>query len=123
MRTPSPRLGSPRPPPFLTRELAEKLAKSNSGEKLDTSKGGEEWQGVLVAGGAKLRLVLRLAKEPNGGWVAELVSVDQGNVTLPVDKVDYHDTVMRLEVKSVGGSFEGEVKGNGTEVAGQWKQG
>jgi hypothetical protein len=53
----------------------------------------------------------------------ELISVDQGNVTFPIEAIKYQNAVMSFEVKIVSGSFEGTVKSDGAEISGEWKQG
>ena len=108
-------------PPFMTEEMARQLA--GEGPKLDTTRGLEEWNGILDARAAKLRLVLRVAKNAQGGWSGELISVDQGNVTFPIEAIKYQNAVMSFEVKIVSGSFEGTVKSDGAEISGEWKQG
>lgn len=108
-------------PPFLTEEMARKLA--GEGPKLDATRGLEEWNGILDATSAKLRLVLRVAKDADGVWSGELISVDQNNITLPIEAIKYQNAMMSFEVRVVGGSFEGEVKSGGAEITGQWKQG
>lgn len=108
-------------PPFLTREMAMQMA--GDGPKLDTSRGVEEWDGILDAGTAKLRVVLRLAKKADGGWAGELISLDQGNSTFAVDAIKYQDGMLSFEIKSVGATFEGKFKSEGAEVTGEWKQG
>jgi pimeloyl-ACP methyl ester carboxylesterase len=108
-------------PPFLTEDMVRQIA--GQGSKLDTSRGLEEWNGTLDAGDVKLRLVLRMAKNADGVWSGELISVDQGNVTLPIEAIKYQNAMMSFEVRVVGGSFEGTVKSDGTEISGQWKQG
>jgi len=83
----------------------------------------EEWKGILDAGAAKLHLVLRVAKNAAGAWSGEVVDVDQGNVTYPIEAVKYQNGMMSFELKLVGGSFEGSIKSDGAEISGQWNQG
>lgn len=108
-------------PPFLTEEMARRIA--GEGPKLDTTRGLEEWNGILDAGAAKLRLMLRVAKNADGAWSGELISIDQGNLNLPVEEIKYQNTLMSFEVKVVGGTFEGTVTSDGAEIRGNWKQG
>jgi hypothetical protein len=55
--------------------------------------------------------------------LGELISIDQGNVTFPIEGIKYQTAVMSFEVKMVGGSLEGTVKSDGAEISGEWKQG
>src|SRR5690606_34868950 len=42
------------------------------------------WQGVLVAGGARLRVVFRVTEAPDGGLEATMDSPDQGAMGIPI---------------------------------------
>jgi murein DD-endopeptidase len=80
------------------------------------------WRGTLDAGGAKLRLVLTLNKAPDGLFTGQLDSVDQGT-RIPIDRVTVNGTSVRVEVKGVGGTFEGTLSADGRELKGTWTQG
>ncbi len=82
----------------------------------------EIWQGALEVGGIKLRLVLKIAKNPDGTLRATLDSVDQGAMNLPVDTIVIEDKTMRFTMKSIGGSYEGTLNEDKTEVSGRWTQ-
>lgn len=78
------------------------------------------WEGSLEAGGQQLRLRLVLANKAGAGQ-GTLISLDQGNIEIPVGKITQAESKIKLEVPTVGGGFEGELKGN--ELNGQWSQG
>ena len=82
----------------------------------------EMWQGALEVGGIKLRLVLKITKNPNGTLRATLDSVDQGAMNLPVDSIVVENKIMRFTMKSIGGSYEGTLNEDNTEVSGRWTQ-
>ncbi len=82
----------------------------------------EIWQGVLDVSGIKLRLVLKISKNPDGTLKATLDSVDQGAMNLPIDSIVIEDKTMRFTMKSIGGSYEGTLSEDGTEVKGTWMQ-
>lgn len=82
----------------------------------------EVWQGALEVGSVKLRLVLKISKAPDGTRSATMDSVDQGAMNLPVDSITIEDKTMRFTMKSIGGSYEGALSEDGTEVAGTWTQ-
>src|SRR5436190_14297313 len=64
------------------------------------------WQGALNAGGARLRLALSVSD--NGGTLSgTLASLDQGGTKMPLTSLTEHDGQVRLEIASIGGSFEG----------------
>lgn len=82
----------------------------------------EIWQGALDVGGIRLRLVLKISKNPDGTLKATLDSVDQGAMNLSVDSIAIEDKTMRFTMKSIGGSYEGTLSEDGTEVTGIWTQ-
>jgi pimeloyl-ACP methyl ester carboxylesterase len=77
-----------------------------------------EWQGAIT----RLRLVIKIDQGPDGPLKGTLTSVDQGNVTLPVDTVSLDaGGTLRLELKGIGAVYEGKL--NGGEITGTWQQG
>jgi pimeloyl-ACP methyl ester carboxylesterase len=82
----------------------------------------EIWQGALEVGGIKLRLVLKITKNPDGTLKATLDSVDQGAMNLLVDTIIIENKTMRFTMKSIGGSYEGTLNEDKTEVSGRWTQ-
>jgi len=79
-----------------------------------------EWQGMV----SKLRLILKIEQAADGSFTAKLTSVDQGNVTLPVDTVTFEPTGgLRLEMKRIGAVYEGKLSEDGSELVGTWRQG
>ena len=82
------------------------------------------WQGSLQATPVvKLRLVLELTNTPAGAPSGVMVSVDQGNARIPVTALTDKDGAVHLETKSVGGTFDGKLSADGSEIDGTWKQG
>lgn len=80
------------------------------------------WRGTLTTPGGSLRLVLRVSRASDGLYTGALDSLDQGS-TIPIDRIVVTGTSVRLELKSVGGTFEGTVNAAGTELKGTWTQG
>ena len=80
------------------------------------------WQGTLKVSVMELRVVFKISKKPDGTLSATLDSPDQGVKDIPVDKVELKNNNLRLDVKSIQGVFEGEIKENGATIQGQWKQ-
>ena len=78
------------------------------------------WDGTLGGEVTQLRLTLKLANA-NGIGSGTLISVDQGGVEIPIDAIVQTGSKVSLIVRSVGGTFEGELKGG--ELAGTWTQG
>lgn len=78
------------------------------------------WEGALDVNGQRLRLVLTLANQPDGA-AGSLISLDQGGAEIPVSSITQKDFHLSLEVKTIGGSYSGDLKEG--VLAGQWTQG
>lgn len=82
------------------------------------------WQGSLrPVPVMELRLSLELTNRPAGGLGGVMVSLDQGAVRLAINALSQSNDWIRFEVQSVGGSFQGQLAVDGSEIAGQWTQG
>jgi len=81
------------------------------------------WLGTLqVQGGMELRLLFNISISPDGSVNATMDSVDQGAKGIPVEVVSYKDGNLRLEAKSIRGTFDGTLKEDGNTIEGEWKQ-
>jgi len=80
------------------------------------------WEGKLKVLETELRIVFKIYKNSDGTLIATLDSPDQGVTGIPVEKVIFEDNILRLEVKSVGGVFEGKVSEDFLVIEGEWKQ-
>jgi pimeloyl-ACP methyl ester carboxylesterase len=82
------------------------------------------WQGSLKPMPAiELRLALEIASANAEKPEGVLISIDQGNARIPISALTEQDGVVHLEAKSIGGVFDGKLNGDGSELAGEWKQG
>ena len=77
------------------------------------------WEGTIEGPG--LHVVLTIANGKDGAE-AEMVSVDQGNAQIPVSTVTQTGKKLTLQVKVVGGGYEGEMNADGTQLTGTWTQ-
>ena len=80
------------------------------------------WEGKLKVPGGELRIVFNISKNLDGTLTATLDSPDQGVTGIPVEEVIFKDKTLRLEVKSVGGIYEGKVSEDFLVIEGEWKQ-
>lgn len=80
-----------------------------------------DWQGTLGAPPNALRLVVHLVKAQDGTYLGQLDSLDQGS-RIAIDTVRVTGSSVRLELKSVNGTFEGALEADGT-LKGTWSQG
>lgn len=82
------------------------------------------WQGSLTPVPIlELRLVLELTNAPGGGVGGVMISLDQGNVRLPITSLVQSETNVHFETKTVSGVFDGKMSQDGAEISGTWKQG
>ena len=79
------------------------------------------WEGTIQAGPG-LRVVLTVSNGKEGAE-ALMVSPDQGNAQIPVSALVQKGTKLTLEVKAVGGRYDGDMNKEGTELTGTWTQG
>lgn len=80
------------------------------------------WEGTLSApNGTQLRLRLKLANGADGTAAGVLNSLDQGGQDIPINTITQKGAHIKLELKLVNGSYEGDLKGD--ELAGNWTQG
>jgi hypothetical protein len=82
-----------------------------------------DWQGVMKDGPVELRAVLHLKKDETGTLKGTLDSIDQGVTGIPISSISLEDSVLKFEVPSVGGMFEGRVEADRPAIKGTWSQG
>jgi hypothetical protein len=80
------------------------------------------WEGVINAGGAKLRLNLRIAEPTPGTFHAQLDSLDQGFMNLSVSSLAYHKPAIRFEMSAFNAVFEGNLDDRDDQMTGKWTQ-
>jgi len=81
------------------------------------------WEGTLDVRGQKLRIVFKIARASDGSLKATLDSPDQGGFDIPVSSVTQAGESIKVELKSLGGVYEGTFNKDGSEISGDWKQG
>ena len=79
------------------------------------------WAGTIEIQGTPLRLTVTFTKAADGTGTGTLVSVDQNNASIPVTAVIQNGAAVKFFAPSIGGTFEGTLKGD--ELAGTWTQG
>ena len=80
------------------------------------------WSGTLEVPNASLRLAVHIVNTTDG-LTATMDSLDQGAKGIPVTTVTRNGSSLKLEVKGVGGVFEGTIDAALTKIDGTWKQG
>ena len=80
------------------------------------------WNGTLEAGGRQLRLVLKMANQPDGTATGTIVSPDGSGVEIPIAMTQKASS-LTIDVPSVGASYVSILNAAGAELAGTWTQG
>lgn len=80
-----------------------------------------DWEGTLDVTVAKLRVVIHLTNEKDA-WSGTLDSPDQGGFGIPIGTISFKDSVLKFDVPSIAGTYEGATKDANT-LTGEWKQG
>jgi len=80
-----------------------------------------DWQGTLQDKVAH-QLILRVANTQSGGWKAELYRLDQTGEPEVVSSIKVSGSEIQLGL-SDGGTYEGNVSADSTEIGGSWKEG
>jgi pimeloyl-ACP methyl ester carboxylesterase len=104
---------------FLT-VLLSLLIVSSIASSQETSAVGN-WQGSLSIQGTNLRIVFKILKDDKG-LHAKMDSPDQGAKDIPCDSVIVNGSSVVIDMKSIGGAYEGTLT-NDTTLDGKWSQG
>ena len=80
------------------------------------------WLGTLEAGGAQLRLALKI-KKSESSYTAKFDSLDQGANDLPIDSIVLDGNKLTFSAEKLGINYEGTLNEAGNEITGTFKQG
>jgi hypothetical protein len=80
------------------------------------------WIGTLDVGAAKLRMVFHITNTADG-LAATADSPDQGATGIPVTSVTRDGASLKLEMKQIGGVFQGKISEDHASIVGTWSQG
>src|SRR5580693_1522397 len=79
------------------------------------------WQGTLLAGPQKVRIVFQIALE-NDNLQATLRIVDQPAPPIAMT-ITRDGSTVKMTIPSINGTYEGKLSGDGNSIAGTWTQG
>ena len=82
-----------------------------------------DWQGTLVAGQMKLRLLLKVSHPPHSKWTAELYSIDQTSAPTPVQDFVVDGLKVKFALPTVHGSYVGTLSADARSIDRLWSQG
>ena len=77
------------------------------------------WRGTLSAG-TKLHLELHVSKNSGGKYLGELISLDQQNAKVPVEKIEMAGKAVHFSLPSIRGTFDGFLNASGSKIQGEW---
>jgi hypothetical protein len=80
------------------------------------------WNGALDVGGKQMRIVVRMANQPDGTSAGTIVSQDGSGVEIPI-AMTQNASKLVIDVPSIAGGFSGVLNEAGTELTGTWTQG
>ncbi len=95
-------------------------AEANSGE-VQVLEG--VWEGALDVNGNQLHLRFTFTKGAGGAIAGTLDSVEQGADGLPVSGISRTGDQVKLDLKTIGGSFEGALDKDAATMTGKFTQG
>jgi uncharacterized protein len=81
------------------------------------------WEGTLDANGTQLHLRFNFSKNADGAIAATVDSLDQGANGLAVQSIARTGDTVKMEIKVVGGSYEGTLSKDAATLTGNWSQG
>ncbi len=81
------------------------------------------WLGTLDAGSAKLRMMFKITRTPEGTLAARMDSIDQGVHDIPIDRIRFQNNTLSLDIPLLQARYEGTLDKSGMQVAGTWQQG
>lgn len=80
------------------------------------------WLGALETGASKLRVAFHITNT-EGGLTATMDSLDQGAKGIPVTTVVRNGSSLKMELRGIGGRFEGRIDKGIATIEGAWTQG
>jgi hypothetical protein len=80
------------------------------------------WEGALDINGTPLHLRLNFTKNADGSIAGTLDSPDQKVGGLRIDSISRTADSVKIEVKTIGGSFQGTLNKDSSSMTGTWTQ-
>jgi len=80
------------------------------------------WEGVLDANGTKLHVRFNFIRNADGSITATFDSVDQGANGLPVASIARTGDTVKMDLKSINGSYEGTLDKDASTMTGTLSQ-
>jgi hypothetical protein len=81
------------------------------------------WEGVLDANGTTLHVRFNFTKNADGSITGTFDSIDQGANGLPMSTISRAGDVVKIDLKMIGGSYEGTLDKENATMTGKLTQG
>jgi uncharacterized protein len=81
------------------------------------------WEGALDVNGNQLHLRFNFTKNADGSVTGTLDSVDQGANGLPINGISRTGDTVKLDLKTISGSYEGTLNKDASSMTGTFTQG
>jgi len=104
---------------FVALILITALSTLSKGAETESIEG--IWMGTLKVSVMELRVVFIISKNTDGELTATMDSLDQEAENIKVNKVTFEDNRLYLESKVVQGTYDGQIKEDGS-IEGKWQQ-
>jgi uncharacterized protein len=83
-----------------------------------------DWKGALdVGGGNSLHLVVHVTQKQDGSLTGTMDSPDQGASGIAITSMAYTDGTLHFECSDIGGTYDGKMNKDSSEIDGTWSQG
>ncbi len=82
-----------------------------------------DWAGEINAIVEQLEVLIRIEQQADGNLSATVSVPKKSELPMPANRITRDDRDLRIEVESIGGSFEGKLNGKGDRIRGDWTQG
>lgn len=105
---------------FLTVSLAAVTASAQ--QPAATSPFVGNWQGTLTAGALRLRLAFTVTRDSAGALRGTMISIDQGNQSIPANFSAHGDT-LKVAIPLIQGSYTGVLNATRDSLKGTFAQG
>lgn len=76
------------------------------------------WQGVLKYSGIELRIIFTISRSQDNTITATMDVPEQNATDIPVDKVVFDGSTLRLEITPIEGVFKGKLTEDGERIDG-----
>lgn len=83
------------------------------------------WQGTLQPPGGRppIRLVIKIARNPDESLKATLYSIDQGGQAINASAASQQGSTVKLTIAAIGAEYEGKWAADGDNITGTFSQG